>query len=337
MEEQMESELRSVAQAQAQRLSANLSSLWRIVEMIADEASAHPDALQQTLIDARRFNPALTLLGLAKVDGTVTAATDGEETSVAQAPWFASAVRSPIVRAASPEAGSYSATLVLAKPVRTKEGQTVAVLFALAPLNDLVASSAGGWQGESILAANDGHRLIGWENAAPSAASASSARARDRGEWLAATAQATSGGAFPDTGWSLTVARSKTEVDRRLAPMLWKLWAGCFAMACFTLIAVAAWTAWLAAPLKELALFAAAASNGRLVNPIRESRFREAAVLSSALVKLCTSLRRMNAPHTFRIVATEAEVDGERDLIFDDLVLHINALMDEECQMPVEL
>ena len=106
-EEQITGESQAAAQAQVQRLSANLSRLWRTVEMLAEEASAHPANLQQSLIEARRFNPALTLLGLAKVDGTVTAATDGEETSVAQAPWFASALKNPIVKAVTSEAGGY--------------------------------------------------------------------------------------------------------------------------------------------------------------------------------------------------------------------------------------
>ena len=68
-EEQIAGELQAAAQAQVQCLGANLSRLWRTVEMLADVASDHPADLQQWLIEARRFNPALTLLGLAKVDG----------------------------------------------------------------------------------------------------------------------------------------------------------------------------------------------------------------------------------------------------------------------------
>ena len=107
-EEQLASELQSTARAEARQLGADLSRLWRVVETLAEEASAHPADLQQSLTQARRFNPALTLLGLAKADGTVTAATDGDETSVAQAPWFASALRNPIVKAAPNDAGGIS-------------------------------------------------------------------------------------------------------------------------------------------------------------------------------------------------------------------------------------
>jgi hypothetical protein len=140
-----------------------------------------------------------------------------------------------------------------------------------------------------------------------------------------------SGGAFPETGWSLTVARAKAEIDQRLAPVMLKLWAGCFVIACLTMLAAAAWTAWLAAPLATISRFAAIAAEGNKVDPISETRFREAAILCGSLVQLWTSLRRVNAPQPFRLVASEADVDGEGDLIFDDLVLHINALMDQEC------
>ncbi len=105
-------------------------------------------------------------------------------------------------------------------------------------------------------------------------------------------------------------------------------------MAGLTLISVAAWTTWLAHPLKKISRFAKASAEGKKVAPIRETRFREAAIICVSLMQLCTSLRRLNAPKTFRLVATEAEVHGERDLIFDDLVLHTNALMDEEGQIP---
>ncbi len=339
-DEQIEAESQVAAQAQVQRLSANLSRLWQTIEMLADEASAHPGDLQQSLIEARRFNPALTLLGLAKVDGTVTAATDGNETSVAQAPWFASALRNPIVKAVTSEAGGYSATIVLAKPVRNKDGITVAVLFALAATGDFVTSAVGaaGWSSKSTLTANDGRRLMVWRNADPSSrrrpaenASTSLSRSTDHDEWVTATAQMTSGGAFPETGWTLTVARAKTEIDRLLAPVLLKLWAGCIAIACLAMLAAAAWTAWLAAPLTTISRFAAVAAEGNKVDPISENRFREAAILCDALVQLWTSLRRMNAPKPFRLVASEADVDGEGDLIFDDLVLHVNGLMDQEC------
>jgi len=113
--EQLTGELQGAAQAQAQRLSANLARLWRTVETVANEASTHPADLQQSLIEAHRFNPALTLLGLANVDGTVTAGTDGDEISVAQAPSFAGALRNPIVKAVTSEADGYSATIVLSR------------------------------------------------------------------------------------------------------------------------------------------------------------------------------------------------------------------------------
>ena len=145
------------------------------------------------------------------------------------------------------------------------------------------------------------------------------------------TAQVTSGGAFPETDWTLTVARAKAEIDQRLAPVMLKLWAGCFAIACLTMLATAAWTAWLAAPLTTISRFAAVAAEGNKVDPISETRFREAAILCGSLVQLWTSLQRVNAPKPFRLVASEADVDGESDLIFDDLLLHINALMDQEC------
>ena len=110
-----------------------------------------------------------------------------------------------------------------------------------------------------------------------------------------------------------------------------KLWAGCFAIACLAMLAAAAWTAWLAAPLTPISRFAAVAAEGNKVDPISETRFREAAILCGSLVQLWTSLRRVNAPKPFRLVASEGDVAGESDLIFDDLVLHINALMDQEC------
>jgi hypothetical protein len=340
-EEQIANESQAAAQAQMQRLSANLSRLWRTVEMLADEASAHPANLQQSLIEARRFNPALTLLGFAKVDGTVTAATDGEEISVAQAPWFASAVKNPIVKEVTSETGDYSATIVLAKPLRNTDGITVAVLFALAATRDFVTSAVGpaGWRSKSTLATNDGHQFMIWRNAERSftrqqpseKASPPLSRSTDHNEWLTATAQVISDGAFPETGWSLTVARAKAEIDQRLAPVMLKLWAGCFVIACLTMLAAAAWTAWIAAPLTTISRFAATAAEGNKVDPISETRFREAAILSSSLVELWTTLRRVNAPKPYRLVASEADVDGESDLIFDDLVLHINALMDQEC------
>jgi len=334
--EQITSDLQAAVQAQTQQLSTNLSRLWRLVEILADEASAHPETIQQTLIEVRRLNPALTLLGLARADGMVTAAAGSDEITVAQAPWFENALKSPIVKAVMDEAGPSSATLVLAKPAKTKDGITVAVLFAFVPVDELVTpvASSGGWIGRSILAAHDGRQLMAWGNAELAFPSSTvSIRPNDQNEWLSATARLTSNGAFPETGWFLTVARSKAEIDQGLAPMLLRLWAGCFAMAFLTLIAATAWTAWLAAPLREISLFAKASAEGKKVDPIRETRFREAAILCISLVQLWTSLRRMNAPKTFRLVPTEAEIDGERDLIFDDLVLHINALMDQEGQI----
>ncbi len=321
-EEQITDELQAAAQSQARRLSVDLSKLWQIAGMLADEASVHPADMQQTLIEARRFDPALTLLGLAKVNGTITAAAGSDDTSVAQAPWFASALRYPTVKA-----DPSSATIVLAKPLRHKEGVTVGVLFAFVAMADFVTGPAG-WR--SVLAANDGLQLMAWENAEPSSPSRATISGPDDPDaWLASTARVIARGAFPETGWSLTVARPKADIDQRLAPILLKLWVACFAMACFTLLAAAAWTAWLAAPLRTISQFAAAAAEGSMVDRIRETRFQEAAVLCGSLVKLCTSLRRMNAPKTFRLVDSEADVDGERDLIFDDLVLHINALMDQ--------
>ena len=339
-EEQIAGELQVAARAQVQRLSANLSRLWRTVEMLADVASARPADLQQSLIEARRFNPALTLLGIAKVDGTVTAATDADETSVAQATWFASALRNPIVKAVTSEAGGYSATIVLAKPLSNRDGITSAVLFALAATGDFVTSAAGpaGWPSRSSLAADDGRQLMVWRNAEPSLgqqpsenASTSLSRSTGHDEGFTATAPVTSAGAFPETGWSLTVARERAEIDQRLAPVMLKLWAGCFVIACLTMLAAAAWTAWLAAPLTTISRFAAVAADGNKVDPISETRFREAAILCGSLVQLWTALRRVNAPKPFRLVASEADVDGESDLIFDDLVLHINELMDQEC------
>jgi hypothetical protein len=339
-EAQIAAESQAAAQAQVQRLSANLSRLWRTVEMLAGEASAHPADLQQSLIEARRFNPAFILLGLATVDGTVTAATDGDETSVAQAPWFAGALKNPVVKAVTSETGEYSATIVLAKPLKNRDGLTVAVLFALAATGDFVTSAEGpaGWTSKSILSANDGRQLMVWRNADPSLrrqpsekAGTSLSRSTDHDEWLTSTAQMISGGAFPETGWSVTVARAKAEIDHRLAPLMLKLWAGCFVIACLTMLAAAAWTAWLVAPLTTISRFAVAAAAGNKVDPISETRFREAVILCGSLVRLLTSLRRVNAPKPFRLVASEADVDGESDLIFDDLVLHINALMDQEC------
>jgi hypothetical protein len=136
---------------------------------------------------------------------------------------------------------------------------------------------------------------------------------------------------LPETGWSLTVARAKAEIDQRLAPVMLKLWAACFVIACLTMLAAAAWTAWLVAPLTTISRFAATAAEGNKVDPISETRFREAAILCGSLVQLWTSLRRVNAPKPLRLVASEADVDGESDVIFDDLVFHINALMDQEC------
>jgi hypothetical protein len=344
-EEQLASELQGAARAEAQQLGANLSRLWRVVETLAEEASAHPADLQQSLTQARRSNPALTLLGLAKADGTVTAATDGDETSVAQAPWFASALRDPIVKAVPNDAGGYPATVVLAKPLRNRDG-IVSVLFVLAAAGDFVTSAAGaaGWSGKRALTANDGRQLMVWRNAEPSLtrrqaserASASSSQPADYDEWVTATAQVNSDGAFPEPGWALTMARASAEIDRRLAPVMLRIWAGCFATACLTMLAAAAWTAWLAAPLTTISRFAAATAEGNKVDPISETRFREAASLCSSLVQLWTSLRRVSAPRPFRLVASKANVEGESDLVFDDLVLHINALMDRECQTPVE-
>jgi hypothetical protein len=337
-EEQLTGELQGAAQAQAQQLSANLSRLWRTVETVANEASTHPADLRQSLIEAHRFNPALTLLGLANVDGTVTAGTDGDEISVAQAPWFAGALRNPIVKAVTSEAGGYSATIVLAKPLKNKDGITVAVLFALAATGDFMTSAVGpaDWSSKNTFAAVDGRQLMVWRNAEPSfkpqqSLEASASRSIDYSEWFTATAQVFSGGAFPETGWSVTVARAKAEIDQRLASEMLKLWAGCFAIACLMILAAAAWTAWLAAPLTTISRFAAVAAEGNKVDPLCETRFREATILCSSLVELWTSLRRVNAPKPFRLVASKADVDGESDLIFDDLVLYINALMDQEC------
>jgi len=331
-EEQLASELQSTARAEAQQLGADLSRLWRVVETLAEEASAHPADLQQSLTQARRFNPALTLLGLAKADGTVTAATDGDETSVAQAPWFASALRNPIVKAVPDDAGGYPATVVLAKPLRNRDG-IVSVLFVLAAAGDFVTSAAGaaGWSGKRTLITDDGRQLMVWRNAE----SSPSSQPADYDEWVTATAQVVSGGAFPEPGWALTLARASAEIDRRLAPVTLKIWAGCFA-ACLTMLAAAAWTAWLAAPLTTISRFAAATAEGDKVDPISETRFREAASLCASLVQLWTSLRRVSAPKPFRLVASKANVEGESDLVFDDLVLHINALMDRECQTRVE-
>ena len=102
------------------------------------------------------------------------------------------------------------------------------------------------------------------------------------------------------------------------------------------MLAAAAWTAWLAAPLTTISRFAAATAEGNKVDPISETRFREAASLCASLVQVWTSLRRVSAPKPFRLVASKANVEGESDLVFDDLVLHINALMDRECQTRVE-
>ena len=159
----------------------------------------------------------------------------------------------------------------------------------------------------------------------------------DRNEWLTASARATSGGVFPETGWSLTVALSKTVVDQRVAPAKRQLWAGCFAVAVLALLTAAAWTAWLAAPLKAISLFATAAAEGRKVDPVSETRFREAAILSSSLLQLGPACKESKAPKAFRIVANEAEVVGESDLVFDDLVSQINALMDHECETKAEI
>ena len=332
-EEQLANELQSTARAEAQQLGADLSRLWRVVETLAEEASAHPADLQQSLTQARRFNPALTLLGLAKADGTVTAATDGDETSVAQAPWFASALRNPIVKAVPDDAGGYPATVVLAKPLRNRDG-IVSVLFVLAAAGDFVTSAAGaaGWSGKRTLITDDGRQLMVWRNAE----SSPSSQPADYDEWVTATAQVVSGGAFPEPGWALTLARASAEIDRRLAPVMLRIWAGCFTTACLTMLAAAAWTAWLAAPLTTISRFAAATAEGDKVDPISETRFREAATLCASLVQLWTSLRRVSAPKPFRLVASKANVEGESDLVFDDLVLHINALMDRECQTRVE-
>ena len=332
-EEQLASELQSTARAEAQQFGADLSRLWRVVETLAEETSAHPADLQQSLTQARRFNPALTLLGLAKTDGTVTAATDGDETSVAQAPWFASALENPIVKAAPNDAGGYPATVVLAKPLRNRDG-IVSVLFVLAAAGDFVTSAAGaaGWSGKRTLTANDGRQLMVWRNAE----SSPSSQPAGYDEWITATAPVISDGVFPEPGWALTLARASAEIDRRLAPVTLKIWAGCFAAACLTMLAAAAWTAWLAAPLTTISRFAAATAEGNKVDPISETRFREAASLCSSLVQLWTSLRRVSAPKPFRLVASKANVEGESDLVFDDLVLHINALMDRECQTRVE-
>jgi hypothetical protein len=244
------------------------------------------------------------------------------------------------VKAVTSESGGYSPTIVLAKPLRDKDGFTVAVLFALAATGDFVTSAIGpaGWPDKITLTANDGRQLMVWWNANPSLrrqpsekAGTSLSPSTDHDEWFAATSQVTSGGAFPETGWSLTVARPKAEIDQRVAPVMLKLWAGSFVIACLTMLAAAAWTAWLAAPLTKISYFAAVAAEGNKVNPISETRFSEAASLCVSLVQLWTSLRRMNAPKPFRLVPSEAEVDCESDLIFDDLVLHINALMDQEC------
>ena len=343
-EEQISGEVKASAQAQAQRLSTSLSNLWRVVEMLSEEASAQPADLQRTLTEARLLNPALTLLGLAKVDGTVIASAGGDETTVSQAPWFTSALRNPIVKALASDAGS---AIVLAKPVKNKDGITIAVLFACVGMEGFVTSATGpaGLPGKIILAANDGRHLLAWRSAEPSIAhqrsheieSTSSTRLSDRNEWLTASARATSGGAFPETGWSLTVALSKAVVDQRVAPAMRQLWAGCFAVAVLALLTAAAWTAWLAAPLKAISLFATAAAEGKKVDPVSETRFREAAILSNSLLQLWTGLQRTKAPKAFRIVANEAEVVGESDLVFDDLVSQINALMDHECETKAEI
>lgn len=242
-------------------------------------------------------------------------------------------------RVASPCNESASLCVAPSEGGRNGDGITIAVLFALAATGDFVTSGMGfaGWPCKSILSADDGRQLMVWRNADHSVrrqpsekASASFSRPTDHDEWFTATARMISGGAFPETGWSLTVARPKAEIDQQLASVMLKLWAGCFVIACLTMLAAAAWTAWLVAPLTKISRFAAAAAEGNKVDPISETRFREGAILCGSHVRLLTSLRRVNAPKPFRLVASEADVDGESDLIFDDLILHINTLMERD-------
>ncbi len=284
------------------------------------------------------------MLGLAKVDGTVIASAGGAEITVAEASWFAGALRNPIVKALKGEAATNPATIVLAKPVMNKDRMTVAVLFAFVSLDNIVTAVQGpvGWPSKVVLASNDGRQFVAWENTdlpfarRVSSGSVAESRSGDRDGWITATAQAASRGAFPETGWSLTVARSKAEVDKRFGAITPKLWAGVLAIACLALLASAAWTAWLAAPLRALALFATAAAQGKKAVPVSETRFREASILSGALMRLWTSMQKQKAPATIRLVTAKTGAPGDGDLSFDELVLEINELMDKESQTQSE-
>ena len=63
-EEQISGELKASAQAQAQRLSTSLSNLWRVVEMLSEEASAQPG---RPAPDVNRSPPALPGADVARL------------------------------------------------------------------------------------------------------------------------------------------------------------------------------------------------------------------------------------------------------------------------------
>ena len=275
------------------RLNAHISALWDNLSMIVKRAPAGQEALQQFILEAARHNRDFALLGVAKVDGAVLASSrDHWQANLANIRWFGQALSAPVVSADAQilqlltAAADGGKAIVLASPVRNPDGLTVAVIFALADPDRLIAllRNSAGLARKSVLLANDGGEVLRWQhsrfNSSQSDRGGEHDGSLDRRDVFAATAHEASAAAFPATGWTLTSQISKAEALANLQPLLHRIWAACFAGACSILIGAALWAAWLSAPLRDIVEFAERIAAGTPVAPPSSRRHREAASLT---------------------------------------------------------
>ena len=313
--------LRTRGELGADQIARRLYSLWQTVDRFSRSVDVR--ALENMHRDFTALADAddrLSWLGVADVNGKVLAASRGllEGEDVSQRPWFRRGLAGPfagdvheavLLAKALGRAGEPIRFVDFAAPVRAPDGAVAGVVGLHVNwewLKDQLASlSAPGI--DVLLMARDRRVLFGPANLLEKQLDIGAAMTAGQGkafvrperwpdgrDYMTAVIPSVQYRDLPNFGWSVLVREDMQTVlgpTRELIRSFWSILGGGVIV---SLVLLYLGAAWLATPLQRLLQFGTRLSAGTAdTAPYEETRYREAALLSSVLVRLQSQLRML--------------------------------------------
>jgi hypothetical protein len=320
------------------QFARRLHVLWTIVERLsATMANDKPADISNLLTLLTRLDDRMSWLGFADLGGKVVAASQGmlEGEDVSQRPWFRHGI-------AGSFAGDVHEAVLLAKllsrgneplrfidfsaPVRSATGQVqgaVGLHVNWQWVTDQLASMNG--RGiELFLVAGEGRVLFGPPDLQGKHLTTSGVIAAARGqtlvhperwsdgkEYMTAVIPTVSYREMPTFGWSVIVRQDMEEALGPTRSLVRSFWLILGSGAACSLLLLYLGACWLSTPLQRVTDFATKLASGTIDSaPHEESRYREASLLSAALVRLQTRLGHI------RPVGADGPVGHQQDFEF---------------------